>query len=119
MWPAAQEAVKKSLNEQKHSTQRRKVAEGAKRTEQLFFASLCALASLREIVYSFTASQAVGEGALPSRYKTSGQAPPSPLPPARERGVPTKEGRGEGSLPQGWRPRTAGQERPWATILRP
>jgi hypothetical protein len=87
MWPAAQEAVKKSLNEQKHSTQRRKVAEGAKRTEQLFFASLCALASLREIVYSFTASQAVGEGALPSRYKTSGQAPPSPLPPARERGA--------------------------------
>ena len=57
MWPAAQEAVKKSLNEQKHSTQRRKVAEGAKRTEQLFFASLCALASLREIVCFFTASK--------------------------------------------------------------
>ena len=32
------------------------VAEGAKRTRESFFASLCALASLREMVYFFTAS---------------------------------------------------------------
>jgi hypothetical protein len=50
------EAVKKSPEEQKHFTQRRKGLEGAKKTEQLLFASLCALASLREIVYFFTAS---------------------------------------------------------------
>ena len=31
--------------------------EGAKKTKQLFFASLCALPSLREIVYFFTASK--------------------------------------------------------------
>jgi hypothetical protein len=54
----ANEAVKKSLKEQKHFTQRRKVQEGAKKRKQLFFASLCALASLREIVYFFTASTA-------------------------------------------------------------
>jgi hypothetical protein len=48
--------VKKSPEEQKHFTQRRKGLEGAKKTEQLLFASLCALASLREIVYFFTAS---------------------------------------------------------------
>ena len=48
--------MNKSLNKQKHFTRRRKVAEGAKRTKELFFASLCALASLREIVYSFAAS---------------------------------------------------------------
>jgi hypothetical protein len=41
--------VKKPLDEQKHFTQRRKVVEGAEKTKQLFFASLCALASLREI----------------------------------------------------------------------
>jgi hypothetical protein len=52
--------VKKSPEEQKHFTQRRKVVEGAKKTKQLFFASLCALAPLREIVYFFTASCAVG-----------------------------------------------------------
>jgi hypothetical protein len=54
--------VKKSLKEQKHSIPptRDKVQEGAKNRKQLFFASLCALASLREIVYFFTASQAVG-----------------------------------------------------------
>jgi hypothetical protein len=55
------EAMKKSLNEQKHFTQRRKVAEGAKKTKQLSLASLCALASLREIVYLFTASNAQGQ----------------------------------------------------------
>jgi ABC-type multidrug transport system permease subunit len=52
------EAVQKSLKEQKHFTQRRKVQEGAKKRKQLLFASLCALASLREIVYFFTASEA-------------------------------------------------------------
>jgi mRNA-degrading endonuclease RelE of RelBE toxin-antitoxin system len=51
------EAVKKSLEEQKHFTQRRKVLEGAKKTKQLSFAILCALASLREIVHFFTASK--------------------------------------------------------------
>ena len=39
---------------QKHFTQRRKVVKGAKQTQMLFFASLCALASLCEIVYFFT-----------------------------------------------------------------
>jgi hypothetical protein len=38
----ASEAVKKSLEEQKHFTQRRKVLEGAKETKQLSFAILCA-----------------------------------------------------------------------------
>jgi len=52
--------VKKSRQEQKHFTQRHKGAEDAKKTKQLFHASLCALASLREIVYFFTASAAVG-----------------------------------------------------------
>jgi hypothetical protein len=67
----AQEAVKKSLEEQKHfiPPTRDKVQEGAKKRKQLFFASLCALASLREIVYFFTASPAVG---------TSAPAPPKP-----------------------------------------
>jgi hypothetical protein len=51
MWPTAKEAVKKSPNEQERFAQRRKVAEGAKRTMQLLFASLCALAPLREIVF--------------------------------------------------------------------
>jgi hypothetical protein len=51
--PTAHEAVKQSLDEQ-HFTQRRK------ENKQLFFASLCALASLREIVYFFTPSHAVG-----------------------------------------------------------
>jgi hypothetical protein len=54
------EAVKKSLDEQKHFAQRRQAGKGAKETKQLFFASLRALASLREIVYLFTASFAVG-----------------------------------------------------------
>jgi hypothetical protein len=38
--------VKKSLEEQKHFTQRRKVEEGAKKRKQLFFASLCAMVPL-------------------------------------------------------------------------
>jgi hypothetical protein len=50
------EAVRKCREEQKHFTQRRKVAEDAKKTKKLLFANLCALASLREIVYFFTAS---------------------------------------------------------------
>jgi hypothetical protein len=54
--------VKKFQEEQKHFTQRRKVAEGAKKTQKLLFASLCALASLREIVYIFTASSAIDTG---------------------------------------------------------
>jgi hypothetical protein len=50
------QGVKKSRNEQKHFTQGRKVAKDAKRTMELYFASLCALASLREIVNYFTPS---------------------------------------------------------------
>ena len=62
MWPAAKEAVKKSPNEQKRFIRQPtdKVAEGAMRTKQLLFVSLCALAPLREIVYIFTAFHAVG-----------------------------------------------------------
>jgi hypothetical protein len=56
----AQEAVKLSLDWQKHFTQRCKVAKCAKKTRQLLIADFCALASLREIVYFFTGSQAVG-----------------------------------------------------------
>jgi hypothetical protein len=48
--------VKKYLEEQKHFTQRRKAAKDAKKAKQLFIGNLCALASLREIVYFFTAS---------------------------------------------------------------
>jgi hypothetical protein len=54
----AREDAKESRNEQKCFTQRRKVAEDAKRTKPLSFALLCALASLREIVYFFTPSDA-------------------------------------------------------------
>src|SRR5208283_5920674 len=70
----ANEAVKKCREEQKHFTQRRKVAEDAKKTKKLLFASLCALASLREIVYFFTASSAWvnmqinSHGALKGRF---------------------------------------------------
>jgi hypothetical protein len=53
--------VKQSLVGQKHFTQRRKVAKGAKKTKQFFFAGLCALVSLREIVYFFTSSEPGGE----------------------------------------------------------
>jgi hypothetical protein len=49
--------VKYSLEKQKHFTQRREVLQGAKEKRHLFFANLCALAPLREIVHSFTASQ--------------------------------------------------------------
>jgi hypothetical protein len=41
--------------------------EGAKKTKQLFSPSLCALASLREIVYFFTTSSAVGLGGAKQR----------------------------------------------------
>jgi len=43
--------------------------EGAKKTKQLFFASPCGLASLREIVYFFTASKAVGKNATGKSYE--------------------------------------------------
>ena len=48
--------MKKSLNEQKHIARRRKGAEAEKKTKQLFNPNLCVSASLREIVYFFTAS---------------------------------------------------------------
>jgi hypothetical protein len=50
------EAVKKSPNEQKHLAQRRKGAEAAKKTKQLFNSNLCVSAPLREMVYFFTPS---------------------------------------------------------------
>jgi len=58
---------KKSLEEQKafHPANAGQSPEGDKERKQLFFASLCALASLREIVYFFTASPAVGTSAPP------------------------------------------------------
>jgi hypothetical protein len=49
--------VKKYLEEQKHFTPRRKAAKDAKKAKQSFIGNLCALASLREIVYFFTASE--------------------------------------------------------------
>jgi hypothetical protein len=47
------EVVKECREEQKHFTPRRKDAKGAKRTKQLYFASLRALAPWREIFQSF------------------------------------------------------------------
>ena len=52
------EAVKKPQNEQKHLAQRRKGAEAEKKTKQLFISNFRVSASLREIVYSFTGSEA-------------------------------------------------------------
>ena len=54
--PQPNEAVKKSMNEQKHIAPRRKGAEARKKTNQLFISNLRASASLRQIVYFFTAS---------------------------------------------------------------
>jgi hypothetical protein len=48
--------VKKSPEEQKHFTQRRKGPEGEKKTRQFFFARLCALAPSRELFDFFTPS---------------------------------------------------------------
>ena len=50
-------AAKEFLNEQKHFTPRRQVAEGAKKTKGWFLALLGVLAPWREIVYFFTASR--------------------------------------------------------------
>jgi len=58
----AKEAVKKCPGKQKHFTQRRKGAKGAKRTKRLFFARLRAFAAWREIVYFFTPSEPWDEG---------------------------------------------------------
>jgi hypothetical protein len=71
----APEAVKTFLDEQKHFTPRR---QGAKKTTQLFFTSLCALVRrlTDEIVYFFTASCAVGHRMTPlTRLRTM----PNPL----------------------------------------
>jgi hypothetical protein len=48
--------VRKSLEELKPFTQRRKVEKDTEKTKRLPFASLRALASLRETIYSFIAS---------------------------------------------------------------
>jgi hypothetical protein len=57
--------VNLSLDGKKHIAQRRTVAEAKKKTTQLFIANLCfdsrTLASLREFVYFFTPSTAVGK----------------------------------------------------------
>ena len=52
--------MKKFLGEQKHFIRQPtdKVAGDAKKTKELLFAHLCALAPLREIVYFFTPSNA-------------------------------------------------------------
>jgi hypothetical protein len=52
--------VKKSPEEQKHFTQRRKGLEGAKKTGQFFFARHCVLAPWRELFDFLTRSCAVG-----------------------------------------------------------
>ncbi len=54
----AGEAVKKSGNEQKHLAQRRKGAETKQKIKELCIVNLCASASLREVVYFFTPSDA-------------------------------------------------------------
>jgi hypothetical protein len=46
--------VKKSPEEEKHFTQRRKGLEGAKKTKLLFFACLCVFAPWRELFDFFT-----------------------------------------------------------------
>ena len=71
--------MKKFLEKQEHLTLTRQVAKSARQTKGFFFASLCALASLREAVYSFTSSQPwVGPHPTPSPR-------PSPLPLSRPR----------------------------------
>jgi hypothetical protein len=50
--------VKKSENKQNHLAQRRKDAEAEKKIKELFVPNLSASASLREIVYFFTPSDA-------------------------------------------------------------
>jgi hypothetical protein len=74
--------VKKSPEEQKHFTQRRKGPEGAKKTRQFFFACLCVLAPWRELFDFFTRSKPWGRTLTPSA------AADTPLPPERE-GSPT------------------------------
>jgi hypothetical protein len=54
----ANEAVKKSRNEQKHLARRRKGAEAEQKTKGLFIANLCVSASLREDEYFFTSYSA-------------------------------------------------------------
>ncbi|MGO8789029.1 MAG: hypothetical protein ACLQVL_16830, partial [Terriglobia bacterium] len=49
-------AVKKSIKEQNNSRKDAKTERAAKQTKEFFFALLCALASLREILYFFTPS---------------------------------------------------------------
>ena len=48
--------MKQFKDKQEYLAQRRKVAEAEKKTNPLLIASLCAFASLREIVYFFAAS---------------------------------------------------------------
>ncbi len=78
MQHARQEAIKISPNEQKHFTQRCKVANDAKKTNRFVVASLSALASLREIVCLFTDSQTVARrgGRGPIRRGRRGKAAP-------------------------------------------
>ena len=50
--------MKKSIKEQNNSRKDAKTQRAAKQTKEFFFALLCDFASLREIVYFFTASDA-------------------------------------------------------------
>jgi hypothetical protein len=50
------EDVKKSPEEEKHSTRRRKAPDGAKKTKLFFLACLCAFAPWRELFDFFTPS---------------------------------------------------------------
>jgi len=87
-------------------TQRRR---GAKTREEqlfLFFAPLREmLLPIQGLFHSFV-SRGLSEPSLT----------PHPSPARAREGCRRRD---EGSLPQGLRPRTAGQRRPWATILRP
>jgi hypothetical protein len=69
--PAPSEGVKKFMNEQKHLAQRRRGAKVEKKTKQLSISSLCASASLREIVHFFTPSSALQpqDGLTPGRVR--------------------------------------------------
>jgi hypothetical protein len=58
--PKGLEAVEESIKEQNNSRKDAKTQRAAKQTTEFFFAVLCALASLRAIVYSFTPSKPPG-----------------------------------------------------------
>jgi hypothetical protein len=72
--PTACEAVKKFPGRAKAFRAETQSRRGTKKTMPLIFPSLCASASLREIVYFFTASCAVGHTSRPSADGLSDEA---------------------------------------------